>query len=146
MPRISFTGEEHARINHVLRELDPATHDLTAHWRNLLSGEDWAFLQDYVRTEMRATLEMGMLARSIAAVVDERRLADKAAVDHFMRSTPWSRNFGLTDEAEERLMSILGQALDSPLFLAIEALMQMAEDRMFDTLDIEYRSLLEGRL
>ena len=146
MPRIAFTGEEHARINHVLRELDPATHELTAHWSDLLNGEDWAFLQDYVRTEMRATLEMGMLARSIAAVVNERRLADTTAVDHFLRSTTWSRNFGLTDDAEERLMSILGQALDSPLFLAIEALMQMAEDRMFDTLDSEYRSLLEGRL
>ncbi len=142
MPRIIFSGTERLRMNAILKELDPATHEFTSRFANVLSSEDWNFVQNYARAEMRGALEMGLLARSVAEVARQRGIGSEQGVSSFLDSTPWMRNFGVSDDADERFKMIAD--LESPLFVAVDALLQLAQDRMFNTLDEEYARLLDA--
>lgn len=142
MPQIEFTDKERKLIDAVLAELDPVSHELTRDFRNVLDGDDWRFLVRYARREMRACLELGLLARSMADTARLRNLSNEQGAVAFLRSVSWLRNFGMTDPDDERFLSLAGEGPEAPLFLAVDALIEIAKDRIFDTVGDEYRQLL----
>lgn len=143
MPKIVFTAPERARVSNILKELDPATHELTAPWSERLDPKDWQFVVDYATFEMRAALELGLLARSAVDTARQRGMANAEGASVVLSSISWLRNFGVIDARDERFASIAGAGTDAPLFLAVEALIEIAKDRLFQTFDEEYRLLLE---
>lgn len=143
MPRLIYTGADKLRVDAIVAELDPAGHDLTRPFREALSSEDWLFVVDYARTEIRAALEVGMLARTVAESARLRGSSNEQGIRTFLDSISWMRNFGVSDAADERFKEIAD--VDSPLFVAVDALLQLAQDRMFNTLDEEYVRLLEAQ-
>jgi hypothetical protein len=148
VPKISFTPEEMAKIQSILEELDPTTHDLTAHYATLMSAEDWAFVRAYIRKELISFLLLSTMARSIAEVASERGLADEEGVRDFLASRTWTRNFGVADEADDsflRIAALTGRpSPDANYELAADAdtLLEIAEERLLGTLDDEYAELV----
>jgi hypothetical protein len=144
MARIVLSAAEKAKITSIVRELDPATHGLTAPFKTVVSESEWYFIVNYARSEMRGALQVGVLARAMAEAVRRLGAANDQGIASFLDSTAWMRNFGISDEDDERFKDLCG--VDSPLFLAVDALLQMAQDRMFGTLDEEYARLVESSL
>jgi hypothetical protein len=148
VPKISFTPEEMAKIQSILEELDPATHDLTAHYASVMSAEDWNFVRAYIRKELISFLLLSTMARSIAEVASERGLADEEGVRDFLASRTWTRNFGVADEADDsflRIAALTGRpSPDANYELAADAdtLLEIAEERLLGTLDDEYAELV----
>lgn len=142
MPQIEFTEAERTLVDAVLAELDPSSHELTRDFRNILAEEDWRFLVRYARREMRACLELGLLARSMADTARLRDLSNGDGAFAFLRSISWLRNFGMTDPDDERFLALAGEGPQAPIFLAVDALIEIAKDRIFDTVGDEYRQLL----
>ena len=139
MPSISFNRHEDADITRILHELDPAHHDLIVPFRQVMTDDDWSFLHDFLRTEMRMVLEMGLMARSVAGLSSHAPLSVQMAAEELVRASRWASHGGCGMSAsEERLVEIAGEDPLSPLRLAIEALMELAEDRLFGTIDDEY--------
>lgn len=142
MPQIEFTEAERTLVDAVLAELDPSSHELTRDFRNILAEEDWRFLVRYARREMRACLELGLLGRSLADTARLRDLSNGDGASTFLRSISWLRNFGMTDPDDERFLALAGEGPQAPIFLAVDALIEIAKDRTFDTVGDEYRQLL----
>jgi hypothetical protein len=142
MARVLISAGERGRIVAILRELDPETHDLTARFQEQLDPEDWAFVCDYTRAEIKGALEIGLMARAVAEAARRRGVSNEEGIGNFLDSIAWMRNFGVSDPHDERFKELCG--IDTPLFLAVDALLQMAQDRMFGTLDEEYARLLES--
>jgi hypothetical protein len=142
VPQIEFTETERTLIDAVLVELDPSTHELTRDFKDDLSGDDWRFLVRYARREMRACLELGLLARSAADTARLRNLSNDEGAFAFLRSVSWLRNFGITDPEDERFLGLAGEGPEAPMFLAVDALIEIAKDRIFDTVGDEYRQLI----
>jgi hypothetical protein len=142
VPQIEFTETERTLIDAVLVELDPSTHELTRDFKDDLSEDDWRFLVRYARREMRACLELGLLARSAADTARLRNLSNDEGAFAFLRSVSWLRNFGITDPEDERFLGLAGEGPEAPMFLAVDALIEIAKDRIFDTVGDEYRQLL----
>jgi hypothetical protein len=142
VPQIEFTQTERTLIDAVLVELDPSTHELTRDFKDDLSEDDWRFLVRYARREMRACLELGLLARSAADTARLRNLSNDEGAFAFLRSVSWLRNFGITDPEDERFLGLAGEGPEAPMFLAVDALIEIAKDRIFDTVGDEYRQLL----
>jgi hypothetical protein len=148
VPKITFTPKEMAKIQAILEELDPATHDLTAHYASIMSLDDWNFVRAYIRKELVSFLLLSTMARSLADVAAERGLADPEGVRDFLSSRTWTRNFGVADEADDSFLRIAAQtgrpSPDSNYELAADAdtLLEIAEERMIGTLDDEYAELV----
>ena len=148
MPKLTFTPKEMAKIQAILEELDPATHDLTAHYASIMSADDWNFVRAYIRKELVSFLLLSTMARSLADVASERGLADADGVRDFLASRTWTRNFGVADEADESFLRIAAETgrpnPDSNYELAADAdtLLEIAEERMIGTLDDEYAELV----
>ncbi|MGH2694180.1 MAG: hypothetical protein ACRDJJ_05120, partial [Actinomycetota bacterium] len=113
MARIVLTPAEKAKILGIVRELDPVTHELTAPFKTVLSETEWHFVVNYARAEIRGALEIGLLARAIAETVRKRGSANEQGIAAFLESTAWMRNFGVSDEDDERFKDLCG--IDSPL-------------------------------
>ena len=148
MPKISFTPDEMAKIQAILEELDPATHDLTAHYSAVMSAEDWNFVRAYIRKELISFLLLSTMARSVAELASERGLADPDGVRDFLSSRTWTRNFGVADEADDsflRIAALTGRpSAEASYELAADAdtLLEIAEERLLGTLDDEYAELI----
>ena len=143
MPNIVFTQEEQARVTSVLKELNPSTHELTRAYSDRFSQEDWAFIQDYIQTKMRTVLETGLVIRSVSELARSRQLADaSAARKNFLRAL-WTHNFSFHPYIEEAFTSLAGSYPDSSLCVAIEGLLDLGEDLMFDTFDDAYWILVQ---
>jgi hypothetical protein len=144
VPEIRFTKAERAEVDLVMTELDPETHEFLFDFSLVCPEEDWQFLVGYARREMRAALELGLLARATSQVATELGATDDAGARAYLGSIAWLRNFGRADDADERFLELCGEpGTDSPLFVAVESLLELAQDRMFGTIDEEYRALLE---
>lgn len=144
MPKVVYSGAERLRMNAILDELDPATSELTTPFQDVLSEDDWNFVVTYARNEMRAALEIGMLTRAVAEAARDRAASNEEGVAAFFEAVSCMRNFGVSDRTDERFRNIAD--VDSPLFIAVDALLQMAQDRLFNTLDEEYVRLLREQL
>jgi hypothetical protein len=142
MPKVIYTGADRVRIEAILKELDPQINPLTLPFKAMLDEDDWRFVVDYARAEIRAALEIGLLARGMADAARRRGVANDDGVAAFMDSASWMRNFGVSDGADERFKRLAD--VESPLFFAVDSLLQLAQDRLFNTLDEEYLRLLDS--
>lgn len=148
--QIVFSHEERERIAAILAELDPAEHELTRRYADRMSEQEWKWVTQYLRHELRALLEIGVMLRAVAHTARERGHADLAAVKRLLRDNR-TRNFGLPDEADayfnDLCMMCEPAALEQAepgLWKAADALLELAGDRMFDTLSEEYVELLNS--
>lgn len=128
-------------MEEILEELDPNGHELFAPHKALLSDADWAFICDYTRERMRSAIQIGAMARAFVETAQQLGATDDRGAQHFLRSKAWIHNFGVTASADEyfcALSAICGNRLGR----ASDALVEIAQDRMFETLDEEYQRLL----
>jgi hypothetical protein len=68
-------------------------------------------------------------------------LADEKGSEHFLRSKSWLHNFGVTQTTDE-YFTALSLAHENKLHQALDALIMIAQDRLFDRVDEEYERLL----
>lgn len=148
--QIVFSSDERERIAAILEELDPAEHELTRRYADRMSEQEWKWVTDYLRHELRALLEIGVMLRAVAHTARTRGHADRAAVKRLLRDNR-TRNFGLPDDADAYFNDICmlcePASLDDGepgLWKAGDALLELAGDRMFDTLGEEYAELLDS--
>jgi len=144
MPHITFTEQERQRVNAIIDEVDPADHELMCAFNDALSADDWQFVCDYVRAKMRAVLETGLL---VAAVADRARifnLVDEDTIRNNFIRTLWGYDFSFRKAIEDTFVAVAGGRKETPLCLAAEALVELAEDRMFATFEDAHERLLDG--
>jgi hypothetical protein len=114
----------------VLAELDLEA-DLSVFRHDL--GEDWAFVIDYVSMEIRATLELGTMIRSLLDVAEARGHVSPDVSNSFRSNqTIRSRNFGVSDGRDTRFMELALSDRGDGLIGALERARQAAESRMFE--------------
>lgn len=138
MAQIALTEDEEARIESILDELDPLNHELVLPARDPLSAEEWGFVVDHIRQKIRSALELGFMARALACTAERRGLSDDRGADHFLRSKAWVHNFGVAQTGDEYFCA-LSLKSGNRLLKAADALVEFAQDRVFDTFDDEYR-------
>jgi hypothetical protein len=143
MSTFSFSPQDLTQIEVILDEVDVASHELLRPVEPAVSTNDWAFVIGYIEERLRAALEIGILARSFCTTAVERGYADERGVDHFLRSKAWLHNFGVTQRGDEHFYS-LSAACEHRLVRALDALVEIVQDRMFSTLDDEYERLLSS--
>lgn len=148
MAAITFSDEELAQVDAVLRELDPGVHELMRGYAEKLREPEWELLQDYVRARIRRTLLTGLLARAVTHVAEAEGLGYPGT-----GSNAFGRRFkeGWVDSFAPiphcwRLAPVLASLENESTcvlkdILALEA---MAENRMFETLDDQLARLLES--
>lgn len=143
MPKINFSDAELAQVAGMVDELDPAKHELFDVHRPLLNPADWEFLCEYVREKVASALMIGLLARSVAHTSQDHGLSDNRGADHFLRSKAWVHNFGVLQSGDEYFANLSGTC-GNRLGKACDALVEIAQDRLFGTLDDEYQRLLSS--
>jgi hypothetical protein len=142
MAVVSIPNTEWARVEEILVELNPTIDELTHRHFGKFDKRDWLFVRSYIRMELRATLQLGSMLRAVAKVALEQGLANDEAAKCFVQVNS-KRNFGLLDPAEVgfEVVSEVNECKDE-LRRAILALSDLANDRMFGTLDEEYAELV----
>ncbi len=154
---IVLTAAERHRIGEISSELDPATHELTSHFSDVLPGDDWAFVVETIRAELKTVLEMGLVARAVAGFATSEQIADEAGVEHLLEDCGalWEiANFGacFEDNRAERWVRICsttrrivdneGRSKGNALAAAAFALRDLAYQMMFEPLDEELVQML----
>ncbi len=140
MAHIALSDEDRRVIAETLEELDPASHELLARFREVLNDSDWAFAVGYVTARIRGALEIGLIARAVVAAAERNGLADERGSDHFLRSKAWLHNFGVPQTGDEYFYAV-SAAAGGGLVRAHEALLELAQDHLFGTFDDEYQRL-----
>lgn len=170
MARVLFTQEEIAQVDSTCDEFDPASHELTARYIHALYDPDErAHLKNHLRAALRAELVVGLVARAAADACRDSAGAEEIAAEQFVEDDSerarsgitgarrfregrrWQYNLGyLSQEAIETYRILRkfygrGPVHDGlyPMDEAFFALLDLAHDRMFGTLDKEYERLLE---
>jgi hypothetical protein len=143
MAEIVLTPEDLDRIEEIIIYLDPATYEALGEVHPPLSQSDREFVVTYMRRRIRSALEIELMARCVAGAARSRNLADDRGVDDFMRSQSWLHNFGVTQTADEYFTTLsIGHA--NRLTHALEAMILIAQDRLFDRVSEEYERLLKS--
>lgn len=149
MAEVVFTEEETQRIEEIMRDLDPAQHELTQPFEAKVPPGFWNAFVDYARSQLRAAIEIEHLMRAVAATALARGLVDEEGLSHFLAReeiTEWALpNFGQMDKAGWRWLALqeLCEEVDVDRFLdAIQGLIEIGRSRMFETLDDDLRNLV----
>jgi hypothetical protein len=139
---VTVSNAEWVKVEEILIELNPTIDELTQHYFGRFDKRDWLFVRSYIRMELRAALQLGAMLRAVAKVALEQGLANEEAAKCFVQVNA-RRNFGLLDPAEVgfEVVSEVNECKDE-LRRAVLALAELANDRMFGTLDEEYAELL----
>jgi hypothetical protein len=139
---VSISNTEWVRVEEILVELNPTIDELTQRYFGKFDKRDWLFVRSYIRMELRAALQLGAMLRAVAKVAIDQGLANEEAAKCFV-SVNARRNFGLLDPAEVgfEVVSEVNECKEE-LRRAIVVLADLANDRMFGTLDEEYADLL----
>jgi hypothetical protein len=139
---VSFSNTEWVRVEEILAELNPTIDELTEHFFGRFDKRDWLFVRSYIRMELRAALQLGAMLRAVGKVALEQGIANDEAVKTFVRVNA-RRNFGLLDPAQVgfEVVSEVNNCKDE-LRRAIQGLSDLANDRMFGTIDEEYADLV----
>ena len=140
MAEIVFTGEDLRRIEDAVGDLDPSTHELIVIHEGSFNQEDWNFVLRYIDERLSAALKLGLMARCLGRAAEEAELADERGVQHFLSSRAWVHNFGVASTADEYFQA-LSTSAGGRLSKALDALIEIAQDRLFGTLDEEYERL-----
>lgn len=141
MADIVFSEQDLRQIEDTIRYLDPASHELVCALEPQLSGADWDFAVTYMRQRIRSALEIELMARAMADRCTRTNLCDKRGADHYLRSKSWTHNFGIIQTTDE-YFAALSAAHDNKLTRALDALILIAQDLLFGSLDEEYERLL----
>lgn len=122
--------DDFSRVERALKELDLERR--LSSLRDRL-GEDWPFVVEYATREVRATLELGLMIRSLLDVAETRGHVSPD-VSGWMRAnqTFRSRNFGVADESDARFMELALSERGVGLLAILEGARQSAEARCFD--------------
>jgi hypothetical protein len=139
---VSISNTEWVKVEEILVELNATIDELTQRYFGKFDKRDWLFVRSYIRMELRAALQLGAMLRAVAKVAVEQGLANEEASKSFVQVNA-RRNFGLLDPAEVgfEVVSEVNECKEE-LRRAIVALADLANDRMFGTLDEEYADLL----
>ena len=140
MAEIVFSGEDLNRIEEAIADLDPKTHELIVIHEGCFSEDDWAFILKYIEERLSAALKLGLMARCLGVAAEKADLADERGVQHFIGSKAWVHNFGIASTADEYFHA-LSTSAGGRLAKALDALVEIAQDRLFGTLDDEYQRL-----
>lgn len=142
MAVVSISNTEWVKVEEILVELNATIDELTQRYFGKFDKRDWLFVRSYIRMELRAALQLGAMLRAVAKVAVEQGLANEEASKCFVQVNA-RRNFGLLDPAEVgfEVVSEVNECKEE-LRRAIVALADLANDRMFGTLDEEYADLL----
>jgi hypothetical protein len=142
MAVVSFSNAEWVRVEEILVELNPTIDELTEHYFGRFDKRDWLFIRSYIRMELRSALQLGAMLRAVGKVAVEQGIANGEAVKTFVKSNA-RRNFGLLDPAQVgfEVVSEVNECKDE-LRRAIQGLTDLANDRMFSTIDEEYAELV----
>ena len=143
MAEIVFTGEDLRRIEEAVTDLDPSTHELIVIHEGSFSQDDWTFILKYIDERLSASLKLGLMARCIGVAAEQADLADERGVQHFIDSRAWVHNFGVASTADE-YFTALSTSAGGRLSKALEALIEIAQDRLFGTFDDEYQRLFSS--
>jgi hypothetical protein len=143
MAVVTFSNTEWVKVEEILVDLNPTIDELTKRFFGTFDKRDWLFIRSYIRMELRAALQLGAMLRAVAKVAVEQGLANDEAAKCFVQVNS-RRNFGLMDPAEVgfEVVSEVNECKDE-LRRAIAALAELANDRMFGTLDEEYAELID---
>ncbi len=144
MAEIVLARHDIAAIEAAIDDLDPSTHELLVSQRVLLGESDWEFAVTYIRQRIRSALELEMMARCLADKAVALNLCDRRGAEHFLRSKSWTHNFSVSQTTDE-YFAALSSAHEGRLGRALDALILIAKDQMFGTLDEEYERLLNPR-
>lgn len=144
MADIVLTDEDLARLAECLAYLDPAGHELVAPLASELPPNDWDFVVSYMRRRLRSAMEIEMMARAFTTSATARDLCDGRGAEHFLRSKAWLHNFGIIQTSDEYFAS-LSAAHGNRLTRALDALILIAQDLLFDKIGEDYRRLVNPR-
>jgi hypothetical protein len=141
MARIALTEQDQQSIAEILADVEmQASELLSEEEEETLEPADWDFFLLHVRQKVRSALEIGLIARAVGHAAHDRDLCDERGLDHFLRSKAWVHNFGVTQTADEYLLALSAKS-GGRLVRCVDALVEIAQDRMFGTLDEEYQRL-----
>lgn len=144
MAKIVLSHSDVQAIEEVLRYLDPASNEVILGLSEAMSDSDWEFAVTYMKRRIRSALEIEMMARCMIQASMDRNLCDERGADHYLRSKAWTHNYGVVQTADEYFTAI-SSANGGKLSQVLEALILIAQDRMFGSLDEEYERLLHPR-
>jgi hypothetical protein len=139
---VTISNAEWVKVEEILVDLNATIDELTKRYFGKFDKRDWLFVRSYIRMELRAALQLGAMLRAVAKVAVEQGLANDEAAKCFVQVNA-RRNFGLLDPAEVgfEVVSEVNECKEE-LRRAVLALAELANDRMFGTLDDEYAELL----
>lgn len=142
MASVTISNAEWVKVEEILVDLNATIDELTKRYFGKFDKRDWLFVRSYIRMELRAALQLGAMLRAVAKVAVEQGLANDEAAKCFVQVNA-RRNFGLLDPAEVgfEVVSEVNECKEE-LRRAVLALAELANDRMFGTLDDEYAELL----
>jgi hypothetical protein len=142
MAVVSFSNAEWVRVEEILVELNPTIDELTEAYFGRFDKRDWLFIRSYIRMELRAALQLGVMLRAVGKVALEQGIANDEAIKTFVQVNA-RRNFGLLDPAQVgfEVVAEVNECKDE-LRRAILVLSDLANDRMFGTIDEEYAELV----
>jgi hypothetical protein len=142
MAVVSFSNAEWVRVEEILVELNPTIDELTEAYFGRFDKRDWLFIRSYIRMELRAALQLGVMLRAVGKVALEQGIANEEAIKTFVQVNA-RRNFGLLDPAQVgfEVVAEVNECKDE-LRRAILVLSDLANDRMFGTIDEEYAELV----
>lgn len=142
MAVVSFSNVEWVRVEEILVELNPTIDELTEDYFGRFDKRDWLFIRSYIRMELRAALQLGVMLRAVGKVALEQGIANAEAIKTFVQVNA-RRNFGLLDPAQVgfEVVAEVNECKDE-LRRAILVLSDLANDRMFGTIDEEYAELV----
>jgi hypothetical protein len=142
MAVVSFSNAEWVRVEEILVELNPTIDELTEDYFGRFDKRDWLFIRSYIRMELRAALQLGVMLRAVGKVALEQGIANEEAIKTFVQVNA-RRNFGLLDPAQVgfEVVAEVNECKDE-LRRAILVLSDLANDRMFGTIDEEYAELV----
>ncbi len=105
------------------RHLDPLRESL---------GSEWEFVLDYLRGEVRASLELGMMVRALLDLAESRGHVAPVVSEWFRSNQTFrSRNFGVADQQDARFMRLALSDRGSGLLALLEQSRQRAEAILF---------------
>jgi hypothetical protein len=142
MAVVTFSNSEWVRVEEILVELNPTIDELTERYFGKFDKRDWLFIRSYIRMELRSAMQLGAMLRAVGKVALEQGLANEEAIKCFVQVNS-RRNFGLLDPAQVGF-EVVSEVNDckEELRRAIQALSDLANDRMFGTIDEEYAELV----
>jgi hypothetical protein len=105
------------------RHLDPLRESL---------GPEWEFVLDYVRGEVQASLELGMMVRALLDLAESRGHVAPIVSEWFRSNQTFrSRNFGVADQRDARFMRLALSDRGSGLVTLLEQSRQRGEAILF---------------